>query len=97
LAIHHVTKSAVSEFGGSVKPLTVHSGKGSSALEQKADKVICIEGLQTKTRRVVRSLKARDETPFKYYADVCMDTFVFADLDPADVVKGPLTTQKGTP
>ena len=44
--------------------LSVHSAKGNSALEQKADKMIGIEGQMDSTERRIRSLASRDENGF---------------------------------
>lgn len=62
--IHHISKSSAIDNSGIRKSLNIHSGKGSSALEQKADKIISIEGERDKPIRIVRSLGARDEHPF---------------------------------
>lgn len=65
IAIHHISKSAVQDPSGNVKRLTVHSGKGSSAIEQEADKVLLLEGNPNNLIRLLRSAKARDEPPFE--------------------------------
>lgn len=60
LGVHHISKyAALSEMG-----LTLHSGKGSSSVEQKSDKVIGITELPGDRRRVF-ALKSRDEAKFK--------------------------------
>lgn len=59
IGVHHLSKL------GAVATLGVHSGKGSSSFEQKADKVIGIEGVQGGVHRTVLSLKARDECRFR--------------------------------
>lgn len=64
IAIHHVSKSSVQNIDGSIKKLTVHAGKGSSAVEQEADKVLLLEGSIASSVRLIRSAKARDEHPF---------------------------------
>ena len=59
LAISHIGKSA-SEEG-----LTVHSSKGNSVIEQKADKIIGIEGSREgNLTRTIKSLASRDESDF---------------------------------
>jgi len=64
ISVHHITKAASVNDKGEPKELTVHSGKGSSAVEQKGDRLIAIEGsLQTQTR-LIRSLKTRDDKTF---------------------------------
>jgi archaellum biogenesis ATPase FlaH len=65
LLVHHISKNAAMDSMGRTKRLTVHSSKGSSALEQKADKVIGIEGDANSLERIVTSLAARDESPFE--------------------------------
>ena len=67
IAIHHISKHAAEDETGKRKSLTVHSGKGASAVEQKADKVIGIEGDRDGTRRVVRTLKSRNQSPVLSY------------------------------
>jgi len=64
IGVHHIPKSAALDEKGRKKTLTLHSAKGDSALEQKADKLLGFEGEQNKTTRVLRSLTARDEDPF---------------------------------
>jgi archaellum biogenesis ATPase FlaH len=64
LAVHHVSKASVLDPQGKRKDLNVHAGKGSSAVEQEADKIILLEGQQTSGIRRIRSAKARDESPF---------------------------------
>jgi RecA-family ATPase len=64
IVIHHISKHSSENEKGQSKPLTIHSGKGSSALEQKADKVIGIEGEREGIIRTIRSLGARDEMEF---------------------------------
>ena len=59
IGVSHITKSDAR--GGS---LDVHSGKHSSSIAQKADKVISITGLRDSLTRVISSLKARDEGKF---------------------------------
>lgn len=95
LGVHHVSKHSIQDEEGGRKPLTVHSGKGSSSLEQKADKVIAIEGDRREYQegdeellystvpqpRVIRSLKARDEDPFILYAQYEPLYFTFKQLN----------------
>tara|TARA_B110000467_G_C18338984_1_gene501405 strand:+ start:6316 stop:8085 length:1770 start_codon:yes stop_codon:yes gene_type:complete len=58
--ISHISKSASGET------LNIHSAKGSSAIEQKADKVLGIIGdRENSQRRVIRSLASRDEDGFE--------------------------------
>jgi archaellum biogenesis ATPase FlaH len=64
IAIHHISKSSVQDSQGRARDLTVHAGKGSSAVEQEADKLILLEGKENSPIRRIRSAKARDESPF---------------------------------
>lgn len=75
--VHHISKSEAFTESGLPKRLTVHSGKGSSAIEQKSDLVIGIEGKQNSDERLVRSLKSRDNEPFEKLMKVDMETFRF--------------------
>jgi hypothetical protein len=61
IVIHHISKFAALNGVG------LHSGKGSSTVEQKGDKVICVESVGDPKHliRKVWSAKARDETPFE--------------------------------
>lgn len=58
IVIHHISKQAAKKEKG----LDVHSGKGSSALEQKSDKVIGIDGKMNSCLRNVKSLATRDDS-----------------------------------
>ena len=75
--VHHISKGAAFDEKGNPKRLTIHSGKGSSTIEQKSDLVFGIEGRQENNMRVVRSLKARDNEPFTNAFVVGKDTFIF--------------------
>lgn len=75
IGVHHINRNSAEDSDGKTKSLTVHSGKGSSALEQKADKVIGIEGDRDGTLRRIRSLAARDESPFDTYMVFDKETF----------------------
>lgn len=78
--IHHISKSAAQDSDGRAKSLTVHSGKGASAVEQKADKVISIEGRRDNPYRIIRSQKARDDAPFKVVLEYDPTTFRFIQI-----------------
>ncbi len=80
IMVHHVSKNAVMNSDGYKKNLTIHSAKGSSALEQLADKVIAFEGKLTDNIRVITSLGARDETLFKITTKYHHDTFSFSNF-----------------
>ena len=70
--ISHISK------GASRDSLTVHSAKGNSAIEQKADKIIGITGDRIANNiRVIRSLASRDETDFELAFEFDYKTFQF--------------------
>jgi len=72
IGVSHITKSDAR--GGR---LDVHSGKHSSSIAQKADKVISITGLRDSVTRIISSLKARDESRFVINCTVDPKTFIF--------------------
>lgn len=83
LGIHHISKNAAIDEKGKSKQLNVHSLMGSSALEQKADKVIAVEAIngdKTNPIRMVTSLKARDEKPFSLTFKYAWETFQYNQL-----------------
>ena len=70
--ISHISKGASRDM------LTVHSAKGNSAIEQKADKILGIQGQRDANNiRVIRSLASRDETDFEMAFDFDYKTFQF--------------------
>ena len=72
LGISHISK------GATYDQLNVHSAKGNSAIEQKADKILGITGDRDKgTRRSVKGLASRDETNFNLQFKFDFDTFRF--------------------
>jgi len=74
--ISHISKGASRDM------LTVHSAKGNSAIEQKADKIIGIQGdRQMNDTRVIRSLASRDETDFEMAFKFDYKTFQFKPLE----------------
>lgn len=79
--IHHISKNAAVDTDGKQKSLNIHSGKGSSALEQKADKIISIEGYRDNDIRIIRSQGARDENPFGITIEFNKETFKFNKLN----------------
>lgn len=81
IGVHHISKGALKTWKGDEKPLDVHSGKGSSSVEQKADKVIGIEGDRTGIIRKITSLKARDEGRFSVHLSLQRDTFRMPTLN----------------
>jgi KaiC/GvpD/RAD55 family RecA-like ATPase len=64
ISIHHISKSSSVNERGEPKELNIHSGKGSSAVEQKADRVIAVEGSLQTNVRLIRSLGTRDDESF---------------------------------
>ena len=76
LAVHHISKSASYNFK-ETNTLDVHSGKGNSAIEQKSDQYIAFQGKEMSRARVVKSLKARDESKFELLLNYDWDTFTF--------------------
>ena len=81
IGIHHISKSAAQDSEGRRRALTVHSGKGASTIEQKADKVISVEGVREEDYRMIRSLKSRDEEPFKKFLTFNKETFRFIEKE----------------
>ena len=74
--ISHISK------GASQNNLTVHSAKGNSAIEQKADKILGISGDREMSNiRVIRSLASRDETDFEQGFNFDYKTFQFKPLE----------------
>ena len=70
--ISHISK------GASRDTLTIHSAKGNSAIEQKADKILGITGKrEINDIRVIKSLASRDETDFELAFDFDYKTFQF--------------------
>lgn len=65
IEVHHIPKSKAEDAEGRAKRLTKHSGAGSAAIEQKADKIILLEGNEKSPYRRISSAKARDESPFE--------------------------------
>ena len=64
IVVHHISKNAAQDEKGKQRTLNVHSTKGSSAIEQVADKVISIEGERDGVYRNIKSQKIRDGAPF---------------------------------
>tara|TARA_Y100001951_G_C11284221_1_gene267510 strand:- start:188 stop:1885 length:1698 start_codon:yes stop_codon:yes gene_type:complete len=76
LAVHHISKSASYNFK-ETNTLDVHSGKGNSAIEQKSDQYIAFQGKEMTKSRLVKSLKARDESTFEILLNYNWETFTF--------------------
>jgi predicted ATP-dependent serine protease len=75
IGIHHISKYASRE-----SKLDIHSGKGSSGAEQKADKIFGIEGNREGTLRKIKVLGARDESTFEIFAESDPVNFRFYQL-----------------
>ena len=76
IGISHISKSASGEM------LNVHSAKGSSAIEQKADKIIGIIGdRDSSSRRVIKSLASRDEDGFEITCHFDHNIFQFKEIE----------------
>jgi predicted ATP-dependent serine protease len=88
IGVHHISK-----FAATQGKLNIHSGKGSSAFEQKADKVISIEGNVDSSLRTITSLGARDEASFKLLVDIDWNTFRFKQVSPSTATKRGLLLQ----
>jgi hypothetical protein len=76
IAIQHVSKSAAQDEKGYSKAMTVHSGKGSSSVEQKADRVLSFEGNKEMSTRVFKTLADRDQMPMKMLINFNKQTLV---------------------
>ncbi len=74
IGIHHIPKSAVADN----KRLNVHSGKGASSLEQKADKIWAIEGDVSGSQRMFSALASRDTGLFRLSLNMDNKTFRFS-------------------
>jgi len=75
LGIHHIPKSQCYDDKGRPKKLTLQSARGSSAVAQKSDKIIAVEGDLSNQIRTIDSLAARDESPFLLTMNLDFDTF----------------------
>jgi archaellum biogenesis ATPase FlaH len=80
IGIHHISKFAALE-----ENLTLHSGKGSSSIEQKADKVIGIQRYGEYGRKVF-ALKSRDESNFNLFYRFDPKTFRFTQVESPDKI-----------
>lgn len=74
IGVHHISKSASQDEKGYSKAMTVHSGKGSSAVEQKADRVLSFEGNRDMSTRVFKTLADRDQMPMQMLINFNKDT-----------------------
>ena len=75
IGISHISRSASREY------LDIHSAKGNSAIEQKADKIIGITGDREDTsHRIIRALGSRDENNFHISCNFDYNTFKFREF-----------------
>lgn len=73
IGVSHISKGA--SYGDT---LDVHSAKGNSAIEQKADKIIGIMGdRDMSNKRIIKSLASRDETGFNLACKFNFNNFQF--------------------
>lgn len=75
IGVHHLSKAS----SKNPTQVGVHDGKGSSSFPQKADKVISINGLPNERRRVVQSVKSRNEPNFIVALDFEYETYQFKE------------------
>jgi len=74
VGISHISRSASREY------LDIHSAKGNSAIEQKADKIIGITGSRDESEtRIIRALGSRDENNFEVMCYFDYNTFKFRE------------------
>jgi hypothetical protein len=78
LGVSHISKGASFRLKEGER-LDIHSGKGSSDLEQKADTIISFEGDRNMSgKRRIEALGARDNTPFEILVNFDWKTFTFS-------------------
>ena len=78
--ISHISKYAAQQLENGER-LGIHSFKGNSVIEQKADKVIGFEShLEDERIRIISSLGTRDENPFEIKMTFNYETFNFVQL-----------------
>ena len=75
IGVSHISKGASFD-----SRLSVHSAKGNSVIEQKADKIIGIMGERDTKKRIIRSLKSRDEARFQVALSFDYETFRFMEV-----------------
>ena len=80
VGISHISKYAANQLENGER-LSIHSFKGNSVIEQKADKVIGFESdLKNERIRIVSSLGTRDEEPFEIRMSFNYETFSFEQI-----------------
>ncbi len=65
VVVHHISKHTIEDSNNKRKALTIHSGKGSSSIEQKANYVISIEGDRESKYRLIKAQGGRDKHLFE--------------------------------
>lgn len=77
IGIHHISKHASQDEKGNMRKLTVHAGKGSSSVEQKADRILAFEGNRDEDTRILRTLGERDQSPIDIKLHFDKERFLF--------------------
>lgn len=78
--ISHISKYAAQQLENGER-LGIHSFKGNSVIEQKADKVIGFEqGVENDNMRIISSLGTRDESSFEVKMSFDYNTFSFQQI-----------------
>jgi|TARA_R110000824_G_scaffold261868_5_gene450619 hypothetical protein len=81
IAISHISKGASYRLAEGFE-LDVHSAKGNSVIEQKADKIIAFEGDRNKSnKRSITAIGSRDESSFKLILNFDFNTFNFTQIN----------------
>ena len=81
IAISHISKGASYRLKEGYE-LDVHSAKGNSVIEQKADKIIAFEGERNKSNvRKITAIGSRDESSFKLILNFDFNTFNFTQVN----------------
>jgi hypothetical protein len=81
IAISHISKGASYRLKEGYE-LDVHSAKGNSVIEQKADKIIAFESdRDNKDIRRITAIGSRDESSFKLILNFDYNTFNFKQVN----------------
>lgn len=75
IGVSHVNRGAIKTMDGRKAKLDVHSAKYTSSIEQKADRIISIEGERDGTIRHLESHKTRDDNKFLLTVEFDFETF----------------------
>jgi nucleoside-triphosphatase THEP1 len=84
ICVHHLSKHAAEDDKGRPKRLTLHSGLGASIVEHKSSVLIGVERVSSDKDdpiRIIRTLKASDESPFEIKREFHHKTFSFRPAD----------------